>query len=67
VPVPVEFAVFRNHKGLPQFAPRWNGKPIELAGYFQPGEDRDLSRWISPQRVAGRWYSTSLPMRPATL
>jgi len=42
VPVPVEIIGFRNSKELRRFAPLWNGKPIELAGYFQQGEDRDF-------------------------
>lgn len=42
VPIPVEIIGFRNNKELRQFAPLWNGKPIELAGYFQQGEDRDF-------------------------
>jgi len=42
VPVPVEIVGFRSTKELRQFAPLWNGKPIELAGYFQQGEDRDF-------------------------
>lgn len=42
VPVPVEIVGFRSNKELRQFAPLWNGKPIELSGYFQQGEDRDF-------------------------
>ena len=42
VPVPVEIVGFRTSKELRQFCPLWNGKPVEMAGYFQPGEDRDF-------------------------
>jgi len=42
VPVPVEIVGFRNNKELRQFAPLWKGKPIELAGFFSQGEDRDF-------------------------
>jgi len=42
MPVPVEIIGFRGNKELRQFSPLWNGKAVELAGYFQMGEDRDF-------------------------
>lgn len=42
IPVPLEIVAFRSGKEMRQFAPLYNGKPVELAGYFQPGEDRDF-------------------------
>jgi hypothetical protein len=33
---------FRNTKELRQVAPSWNGKPVEVAGLFQGGEDRSF-------------------------
>ena len=42
LPVPLQIVAFRNSKEFRQFAPLWNGKPIELAGLFQGGEDRSF-------------------------
>lgn len=42
IPVPLQIVAFRNTKELRQIAPLWNGKPIELAGLFQGGEDRSF-------------------------
>jgi tetratricopeptide (TPR) repeat protein len=33
---------FRNSKEFRQFVPLWNGKPVQLAGLFQGGEDRSF-------------------------
>jgi cytochrome c-type biogenesis protein CcmH/NrfG len=38
--IPLQIVAFRNSKELRQYAPLWKGKPIELAGLFQGGEDR---------------------------
>jgi len=39
-PVPLQIIAFRNTKEMRQFVPLWKGKPIQLAGLFQGGEDR---------------------------
>jgi tetratricopeptide (TPR) repeat protein len=38
-PVPTVVVVFASDKSLQPVAPLFNGKPIEVAGYFQGGED----------------------------
>lgn len=40
LPIPLQIVAFRNSRELRQFAPLWNGKPIQLAGLFQGGQDR---------------------------
>lgn len=40
LPVPLQIVAFRNTKELRQVAPLWKGKPTQLAGLFQPGQDR---------------------------
>jgi tetratricopeptide (TPR) repeat protein len=40
IPVPLQIVAFRNTKELKQIAPLWHGKPTQLAGLFQGGEDR---------------------------
>jgi len=42
IPVPLQIVAFRNTKELRQVAPLWHGKPIQLAGLFQGGEDRSF-------------------------
>jgi tetratricopeptide (TPR) repeat protein len=42
LPVPLQIVAFRNTKELRQVAPLFNGKPVELAGLFQQGEDRSF-------------------------
>ena len=39
-PIPLDIVAFRNTKEFRQVAPLWNGKPVQLAGLFQPGNDR---------------------------
>jgi len=39
-PIPLQIVAFRNTKEMRQFVPLWKGKPVELAGLFQGGEDR---------------------------
>lgn len=41
-PVPLEIVAYRNTKGLRAVSPMWKGKPVELAGLFQHGEDRNF-------------------------
>ena len=40
LPVPLQIVAFRNSKELRQVAPLWHGKPTEVAGLFQAGQDR---------------------------
>lgn len=42
IPVPLQIVAFRNQKEFRQFAPLWKGKPVELSGLFQGGEDRNF-------------------------
>ena len=42
IPVPLQIVAFRNSKEMRQFAPLYKGKPTELSGLFQPGEDRNF-------------------------
>jgi tetratricopeptide (TPR) repeat protein len=42
LPVPLQIVAFRNTKEMRQFAPLWHGKPTEVAGLFQGGEDRSF-------------------------
>jgi tetratricopeptide (TPR) repeat protein len=42
IPVPLQIVAFRNGKELSQMAPLYHGKPTEVAGLFQPGEDRSF-------------------------
>jgi hypothetical protein len=40
LPVPLQIVAFRNSKEFRQFVPLWNGKPVQVAGLFQGGQDR---------------------------
>jgi tetratricopeptide (TPR) repeat protein len=40
--VPLQIVAFRNSKEIRQVAPVFNGKPTELAGLFQGGDDRSF-------------------------
>ena len=42
IPVPLQIIAFKNSGGLRRFVPLWKGKPVELAGFYQPGEDRNF-------------------------
>jgi tetratricopeptide (TPR) repeat protein len=42
IPVPLQIVAFRNSKEIRQVAPLWNGKPVQLAGQFLGGEDRNF-------------------------
>ena len=42
LPVPLQIVAFRNTKEMRQVAPLWNGKPTQVAGLFQSGEDRSF-------------------------
>lgn len=42
LPVPLQIVAFRNGKELRQVVPLWHGKPIKVAGLFQPGPDRSF-------------------------
>lgn len=38
--IPLQIVAFRNSREIRQMAPVFNGKPVEVAGLFQAGEDR---------------------------
>jgi cytochrome c-type biogenesis protein CcmH/NrfG len=42
LPAPLQIVAFRNGKEMRQMAPVFNGKPTEVAGLFQAGEDRSF-------------------------
>lgn len=41
-PVPLEIIAFRNTRELRDFVPLWKGKPVQLAGLYQGGQDRNF-------------------------
>ena len=41
-PVPLQIVAFHSNRELRHFSPLWNGKPIEVAGLYVPGEDRQF-------------------------
>jgi tetratricopeptide (TPR) repeat protein len=41
-PIPTTVMVFKNDGSFKPYKPLYNGKPANLAGYFQPGEDENL-------------------------
>src|SRR5437870_7182433 len=41
-PVPTTVMVFKNDGSFKPYKPLYNGKPANLAGYFQPGQDENL-------------------------
>jgi tetratricopeptide (TPR) repeat protein len=53
LPVPLQIVAFRNTKEIRQFAPLFNGKPIEVAGVFQGGND--LSFIMLDMSVENPW------------
>lgn len=42
IPVPLQIVAFKSAGGLRRFVPLWKGKPVELAGFYQMGEDRNF-------------------------
>lgn len=55
-PVPLQIIALRNGKEMRQYSPLFKGKPVELGGFFQQGEDKnfivvDLSKEDSWQTV----------------
>ena len=42
IPIPLQIVAFRNSKELRQVVPLWHGKPIQVAGLFQAGQDRSF-------------------------
>jgi Flp pilus assembly protein TadD len=42
LPVPLQIVAFRNSKEIRAMAPMFNGKPTEVAGLFQSGNDRSF-------------------------
>jgi len=41
-PIPTTVMVFKDDGSFKPYKPLYNGKPANLAGYFQPGEDENL-------------------------
>jgi len=41
-PVPLEIIAFRNTKEIRQYSSMFKGKVVEVAGFFQQGEDKDF-------------------------
>ena len=41
-PVPTQIVAFRNHSEIEKYAWLFKGKPVELAGFFQSGQDRNF-------------------------
>lgn len=41
-PVPLQIVAFRNTGELRNFVPLWKGKPVQLAGLYQGGQDRNF-------------------------
>src|SRR5580704_5050698 len=41
-PIPLQIIAFRNTKEFRQYCPIFKGKVVELAGFFQPGEDKNF-------------------------
>src|SRR5579884_2252276 len=41
-PVPLQIIAFGSNDQLRHFAPLWRGKPIDLAGFYVDGEDRQF-------------------------
>jgi len=41
-PVPLEIVAFRNTHELRDFVPLWKGKPVQVAGLYQGGQDRNF-------------------------
>lgn len=54
IPVPLQIVAFRNTKEFRQFAPLWKGKPTQLAGLFQGGQDRSFI--MLDMSVENPWY-----------
>lgn len=53
IPIPLQVVAFRGTKGFRQFLPLWKGKPIEAAGLFMSGEDRNFI--LLDLSYEGRW------------
>lgn len=64
LPVPLQIVAFHNSKAMRPYVPLWKGKPVELTGLFQGGEDRsfilvDLSA-EDPWRIVFHEYAHQL-------
>jgi tetratricopeptide (TPR) repeat protein len=56
-PVPTTVVVFKSDSSYKPFKPIANGKPVEVAGYFQPGEEVNYIT-LTTERGAQNPYST---------
>lgn len=57
-PVPTTVVVFKNDGAYKPFKPVADGKPVEVAGYFQSGEDVNYIT-LTPERAGGVEYPYS--------
>jgi hypothetical protein len=62
LPVPLQIMAFRNTKEMRQVAPIWNGKPTQVAGLFQSGEDRSFIMLDMSVEIRIRSCFTSMPI-----
>jgi hypothetical protein len=60
LPVPLQIVAFRNTKEMRQVAPLFNGKPTQVAGLFQGGEDRSFI--MLDMSVENPWVASSTNM-----
>src|SRR5215207_3978089 len=51
-PVPTTVVVFKNDGAYKPFKPLADGRPVEVAGYFQPGDDVNYIT-LTPERAGG--------------
>src|SRR5947209_3187830 len=42
IPVPTQIIAFRNHSEIEKYSGLFKGKPVEVAGFFQAGDDRNF-------------------------
>ncbi|HWR13258.1 MAG TPA: tetratricopeptide repeat protein [Terriglobales bacterium] len=42
MPVPLQIIAFRSRSEVKQYGPLWKGKAVEVAGFFQGGDDRNF-------------------------
>ena len=62
--LPVTVIVFKNDGAFKPFKPLYNGKPSNVAGYFQPSPDENL---IALTARSASWPGTIAPFVPSSL